>query len=485
MEGMSSLEPLELSVLNTLLVARPGEEITKKISDWEPVAHPVPDTTLDGRLMEGTTYLEHSALEVSLDSGLMEGMSSLEPLEQLVLNTLSTAQPEEGITEELSDWEPVALLVPDITLDGRHMEGTTYLEHSVLGVSLDSGLMAGMSHLEPFEQSVLGTWLVAQPVEVLTETDMPERSALASQVDYGHSKLELSARPILDINQDGNTEMDTDPSERSALATHVDFGLLHVESLSRPNVNVALDRRPMEGITAPLPIESSGLALAQDRGHMEYSARSRPLGHAVLFHADPAGQHAAVGTLSPSDCCPAGPAGPCVAGGSVGPDDCLQVMEPFEHSVPDHADPATVGPLEHSVLDMEMRNDNLDSSNELQFGSDLGQFSLGLEDAIRREVLKSRSMGRVSACDVNDLLLSPENACLGDKEMSLDEVRLEGLRQWNMDMDVEYQYETSNGLPVYHSGDMYDSEDSEEYDPLEMACSAYVEDYNFDVPEGM
>ena len=47
-----------------------------------------------------------------------------------------------------------------------------------------------------------------------------------------------------------------------------------------------------------------------------------------------------------------------------------------------------------------MRNDNLDSSNEPQFGSDLGQFSLELEDAIRREVLMSRSMGRVSAHDV-------------------------------------------------------------------------------------
>ena len=52
-------------------------------------------------------------------------------------------------------------------------------------------------------------------------------------------------------------------------------------------------------------------------------------------------------------------------------------------------------------------------------------------------------------------------------------------------MDVEYQYETFNGPPVYYGGDMYDSEDTEEYDPLEMARAAYVEDYNFDVPEGM
>ena len=73
---------------------------------------------------------------------------------------------------------------------------------------------------------------------------------------------------------------------------------------------------------------------------------------------------------------------------------------------------------------------------------------------------------------------------MSDTEISLDQVRSEGLRQWNMDMDVEYQHETFNGLPVYFGGDMYDSEDTEEYDPFEMARAAYV-DYNFDVPEGM
>ena len=52
-------------------------------------------------------------------------------------------------------------------------------------------------------------------------------------------------------------------------------------------------------------------------------------------------------------------------------------------------------------------------------------------------------------------------------------------------MDVEYQYETFNGLPVYYGGDMCDSEELEEYDPLEMARAAYADDYNFDVPEGM
>ena len=65
-----------------------------------------------------------------------------------------------------------------------------------------------------------------------------------------------------------------------------------------------------------------------------------PLEHAVLIHADLAGQHAAVATLSPSDCYPAGPAGPYVAGGPVGPNLSFRVLEPLQHSVLDHADPA-------------------------------------------------------------------------------------------------------------------------------------------------
>ena len=169
MEGMLSPEPVEQSVLNTLWVARPGRGITEETSDWEPVAHPVPDTTLDGRLMEGTTYLGRLILGVALDSGLMEGTSSPEPLEQSVRNTLSAAQPEEGTTEETSDWHPVAHPFPKITLDGRFMEGTTYLEHSVLGVSLDSGLMEGTSSPEPLEQSVLNTLSAARPEEGTTE----------------------------------------------------------------------------------------------------------------------------------------------------------------------------------------------------------------------------------------------------------------------------------------------------------------------------
>ena len=41
-------------------------------------------------------------------------------------------------------------------------------------------------------------------------------------------------------------------------------------------VDVALDHHPLEGITAPLPVESSGL------GPMEHLSGSRPLEHSVL-----------------------------------------------------------------------------------------------------------------------------------------------------------------------------------------------------------
>ena len=59
-----------------------------RISDGEPVARQVPDTTLDSQLMEGITHPEYLAMRVSLDSGPMEGTSCLEPLEQSILQSL-------------------------------------------------------------------------------------------------------------------------------------------------------------------------------------------------------------------------------------------------------------------------------------------------------------------------------------------------------------------------------------------------------------
>ena len=87
-------------------------------------------------------------------------------------------------------------------------------------------------------------------------------------------------------------------------------------------------------------------------------------------------------------------------------------------------------------LDIKLENDKLDVHDGSLFGSDRGWPCLEITDAMRREALKIRSMGRISDDSVNGLILSPEKDCLGEKEMSLDEVSSEGLRQWNMDMDV-------------------------------------------------
>ena len=265
--------------------------------------------------------------------------------------TLPDSSLDDGLVEKISDWEPAAGPVPDTTLDGRLREGNTYLEHSALGVSLDSGLMEGMSCPEPLEQSVLGALLVVRPEETAT----PERPALASQVNHGQSHFKWSAQPMWDHDQvdnaDVNADVNTDLPENSAPMMNLDLRFLQSDAQSCPPVNDTLDRRPMEGISGPLLVELPGLTLAPDSRHVKY--------------------------------------------------------------------PPSPSPFEQGALGVNRRYDILDSCDEPQFGSDSGQSSLKWEDVIRHAVLKSRSMGRVPGCDENGLMLSPVEACCGDKEMSM------------------------------------------------------------------
>ena len=87
-------------------------------------------------------------------------------------------------------------------------------------------------------------------------------------------------------------------------------------------------------------------------------------------------------------------------------------------------------------------------TEETQFSYDTELSDQELEDAIRLEVLRNR-LGR----QVN----------VTNPDISMYKLRSEGWRRWNTDMDTEYQYEIFNGLPVYYGGDMYDSDDSEEF----------------------
>ena len=104
-----------------------------RISDGEPTARQVPDTTLDSQLMEGITHLEHLALRVSLDSGPMEGTSCLEPLQQSILQSSWIARPCNGVIKQKSEWKPVITPASSYALDSRPMEGITYLEPQLWG----------------------------------------------------------------------------------------------------------------------------------------------------------------------------------------------------------------------------------------------------------------------------------------------------------------------------------------------------------------
>ena len=139
------LEPLEHSVLDHADPAGQHADVQDTVKSLE---HSVLQTILDGRPMEGITCPELLECTLKLMDTTLDG----------------------GLVEKISDWEPAAHLVPDAALDGQPMEGTTKLEHSILVQFLDSRLTEGMLSLEPLEQSVLNTMLVARHMEGYTET---------------------------------------------------------------------------------------------------------------------------------------------------------------------------------------------------------------------------------------------------------------------------------------------------------------------------
>ena len=94
--------------------------------------------------------------------------------------------------------------------------------------------------------------------------------------------------------------------------------------------------------------------------------------------------------------------------------------------------------LERSESIVSESQNYLKNTEETQFSYDTGLSS--------REVLRNRLVGQVN---------------MTDADISMDRFCSEGLRRWNMDMDIEYQYETFNGLLVYYGGDRYDLDDTE------------------------
>ena len=51
--------------------------------------------------------------------------------------------------------------------------------------------------------------------------------------------------------------------------------------------------------------------------------------------------------------------------------------------------------------------------------------------------------------------------------------------------DIRNEFETIDGMPVYYGGELCDSDGSEWDDPWDLAYAEYVDQCNFDAPEGM
>ena len=180
---------------------------------------------------------------------------------------------------------------------------------------------------------------------------------------------------------------ETDTPERPALALQVNHGQSHLKSSARlmsdpdqvNNADVNAD------VDTDLP-ENSAPMMNSDLRFLKLEAQSCPLGQDALGCR------------------------PMVELSGL----ALALDSKHEEHLPNSK------PWEQSVLDMTRNQDNLKSSEGTQFGYDTGQSSPELEDAIRCEVLRNRSMGYMLSRDVNGRLLSPVNANLSDMEMSLD-----------------------------------------------------------------
>ena len=116
-------------------------------------------------------------------------------------------------------------------------------------------------------------------------------------------------------------------------------------------------------------------------------------------------------------------------------------------------------PLEHSVLNVDLDNSIAEVHDEPMFGSDSRRTFMKFTDAMREEALRLGAAVLLPAGDVGRVALSPAEGCLSDSDMCVNNIIMEGFQRWNTD--------------------------SERDDPYALASEAYVEDYNFDVPEGM
>ena len=191
--------------------------------------------------------------------------------------------------------------------------------------------------LSPHFQDALGPLEHSVPDETILGLDPLEHSGLDQAGPVGRQFADVARRFRLVVPAGGSSSVGTANPMGSDGPIVAGSPIGPCETLS-PFFQDALGPLehsvPDETILGLDPLEHSGLDQAGPVGwHVaggpvgpdETLLGLDPLEHSGLDRADPAGRHTAVGpvglfgTLSPSDCYPAGPAGPYVAGGSCWP----------------------------------------------------------------------------------------------------------------------------------------------------------------------
>ena len=261
------------------------------------------------------------------------------------------------------------------------------------------------------------------------------------------------------------------------------------EPLAHSVLDVTLDGRHMEGISVPEPLEHSVLGGGGGglySGLMEGMSHLEPLEHSVL--------NVARGNCSRKEAsvCESLEHSVRMMTLDDSPLEKMLEYEPLEHAVLDaavtcrHVAGAPVlPPLQCSAMTMGLARGLRTEVGGPPFGPDPdltltdGPHVTGIVDWISDGPvpLPAGDVGRVAWPSADGRLLPGDGSSDGGITA--------GFQRWNTDGDVEDQYETFDVMPVYNGGDLYDSEDSDGDDPYALASAAYVEDYNFDVPEGM
>ena len=306
-----------------------------------------------------------------------------------------------GLVEQISDEEPTVRQVSGSALDSQLMEGITYTE-----VSLDSRPTEGSSCQKPVEQSILlSSWTVS-PRNCVREQKSEWEPVIIPADSYTPDSRPMEGMTYLEHHTDDSWLV----RGASYPRPHVNWEVVN----SKPSVNNVMivkmvNTDASDDVSTQLP-ENAPAMIDPNMSRKNSPEYVTPVSTPMTALAWP---------------CVDSPRLPKVKHEIV---DRMMDSRAVNSTQLESSPPTTdsdlsnenwedgdcrlleyAGQVSHDLLKM-------DSSDEPQFGSDRRQSILELEDAIRREIIKSR---------------------LGDTDVSLDEVRSEGLQRWNMDIMVE------------------------------------------------